>query len=60
MRFPRTLAAQVCTPALWRSLIWSPVKQVDLGIEFLWGQRRNRNDQSGHALRLQFSAQYKF
>ena len=38
------------------NLIWSPVKQIDLGIESLWGQCRNRNDQSGHALRLQFSA----
>ncbi|MCF8144032.1 MAG: porin [Deltaproteobacteria bacterium] len=42
------------------NLIWSPVKQMDIGGEFLWGQRKNRGGARGAATRIQFSAKYKF
>ena len=42
------------------NLIWSPVKQVDLGIEGLWGQRRNKDGQEAWVPRLQFSAKFKY
>jgi len=42
------------------NLIWSPVKQMDIGGEILWGQRKNRDRASGAATRIQFSAKYKF
>ena len=42
------------------NLIWSPVPQVDLGVEFLWGQRREKSGQEAEDPRLQFSAHYRF
>jgi hypothetical protein len=30
------------------------------GAEFLWGQRKDHNGQSGDDSRVQFSVQYKF
>ncbi len=42
------------------NLIWSPVKQMDIGGEILWGQRKNRDSARGAATRIQFSAKYKF
>lgn len=42
------------------NLIWSPVKQMDIGGEILWGQRKNKNNSKGAATRIQFSAKYKF
>lgn len=42
------------------NLIWSPVPQVDLGVEFLWGEHRNKNGDDGYDPRLQFSAHYRF
>ena len=42
------------------NLIWSPIKAIDLGTEFLWGQRNNKNGASGEATRIQFSGKYKF
>lgn len=37
------------------NLIWRPVPQVDFGVEYLFGQRENKNGQSADANRLQFS-----
>ncbi len=42
------------------NLVWSPVKQMDIGGEYLWGQRKNKNNDEGHANRIQFSAKFKF
>jgi hypothetical protein len=42
------------------NLIWSPVKQMDIGGEFLWGQRENKNGAVGTARRIQFSTKYLF
>ena len=42
------------------NLIWSPVSQVDLGMEGLWGQRRNLDGEKAWVPRLQFSAKFKY
>jgi len=51
------------------NLIWSPVKSVNLGLEYMWGYNENRNlpggagvvgGSRGTANQLQFSAQYIF
>ncbi|MFH1954450.1 MAG: DcaP family trimeric outer membrane transporter [Pseudomonadota bacterium] len=42
------------------NLIWSPIKQMDIGGEILWGQRKNKDSARGAATRIQFSAKYKF
>ncbi len=42
------------------NLIWSPVKQMDIGIEYLWGYRELENDENDDLNRGQFSVTYKF
>jgi hypothetical protein len=42
------------------NLVWSPIKQMDMGGEVLWGQRKNKNGADGHATRIQFSTRYVF
>lgn len=42
------------------NLIWTPVPPLDLGVELLWGQRRNKGGADGHDPRLQFSAKFRF
>ena len=42
------------------NLIWSPIEQLDVGVEVLWGRRRNKDGQSGYDPRLQFSAKFSF
>ena len=42
------------------NVIWSPIPNIDLGVEFLWGTRRNKNDSKGKASQLQFVATFKF
>ena len=42
------------------NLVWSPLKQMDIGAEYLWGQRDNKNDATGTARRIQFSTKYLF
>jgi hypothetical protein len=42
------------------NLVWSPVSQVNLGLEYLWGQRELENNDDGELNRVQFSAQYLF
>lgn len=42
------------------NLIWSPVPQVDLGIEYLWGYREVESGLDGELNRIQFSATYNF
>jgi hypothetical protein len=40
------------------NLIYSPVKPLDVGIEYIWGQRKNKNGQTGRANRLMFSMKW--
>lgn len=42
------------------NLIWSPIKNIDLGAEVLWGKRVNKDDRSGTATQLQLEAIYRF
>ncbi len=50
------------------NLIWSPIKSVNLGVEYMWGERDfhqavgapSSSQKAGTANRVQFSAQYLF
>jgi len=40
--------------------LWSPITQIDLGMEFLWGSRTNKNRERGTAKQIQFVATFRF
>ncbi len=42
------------------NLIWSPVKNTNLGLEYIYGHRTLRNGDAGVLNRMQASAQYNF
>jgi hypothetical protein len=42
------------------NLIWNPYHSLTVGTEFLYGWRVNKNDASGNAPRIMFSAKYNF
>lgn len=42
------------------NLMWSPIRKMTLGLEWLHGYRELENGNDGHMDRLQFSAIYKF
>ncbi|RLA18276.1 MAG: hypothetical protein DRQ62_13885, partial [Gammaproteobacteria bacterium] len=42
------------------NLVWSPFKQVDIGLEYLWGQRRNVDHEIGSANRIQATTHFSF
>jgi len=42
------------------NIIYNPTKNVRIGLELLWGQRKNANQSKGSATQLQFSARYTF
>jgi len=42
------------------NLMWSPIRKMTLGMEWLHGYRELENGNDGHLDRLQFSAIYKF
>jgi len=42
------------------NLIWSPISQLSLGTEFLYGWRLNKDGSTGNAPRIQVSAKYNF
>ena len=42
------------------NLIWSPIKNINTGIEFMMAQRTNVNDTQGTGRRLQFMVKYLF
>lgn len=42
------------------NLIWLPVERMGVGVEYLIGERENKNGESGTAHRLQAGIQYKF
>lgn len=42
------------------NLIWSPIPRIDLGGEYLWGQRKNEDGEEGDATQLQIMAKYRF
>lgn len=42
------------------NLIWSPVKPVDVGIEYIWGRREVKDGREGDVRRIQVGTRYKF
>jgi len=42
------------------NIIWSPWRAVDVGLEYLYGQRRTKSAGSGYNNRLQFSVKFNF
>ena len=41
-------------------LIWSPVKRMSLGAEYIWARRKDESGDNGTLSRLQFSAKYLY
>jgi len=41
------------------NLIYSPIKPLDVGIEYHWGQHEIKNGRTGHANRLMFSVKWR-
>jgi hypothetical protein len=48
------------TRRLTANYLWSPIPRVDVGAEFLWGKRINKDKQSGTATQLQLMSRYRF
>jgi hypothetical protein len=42
------------------NLVWFPYKRVSTGIEFMWGERENKDGAKGTARRIQMMAKFKF
>lgn len=42
------------------NLIYNPTKHIQGGLEFLWGERRNKNGSKGTATQFQFAMRYIF
>ena len=42
------------------NLIYSPIKNVDLGVEWIWGKRKTFDGQIGGLSRLDLMARYSF
>ncbi len=42
------------------NLIWLPFERLGLGTEVLYGERQNKDGQSGEAFRIQTAVQYRF
>jgi len=42
------------------NLFWSPTPRIDVGAEYLWGQRENENGEEGDATQLQLMSRYRF
>lgn len=41
------------------NLIWTPVKHIDMGVEYLFGTRQDKDGSRGEANRLQFGFWYR-
>jgi hypothetical protein len=42
------------------NLIWLPVERLGVGLEFLYGERENKDGQKGNNYRIQSAIQYRF
>jgi hypothetical protein len=40
--------------------IWSPTSRIDIGAEFIFGNRENKNGEQATATQLQISSKYRF
>ncbi|MCB2080792.1 MAG: porin [Novosphingobium sp.] len=60
---PVALTGLSPTDTVWNALanvIYSPVPKLDLGIEYMYAERKNEAGASGNLQKLQFSAKYSF
>jgi hypothetical protein len=48
------------TDRLSLNLLWSPIPRVDVGIEYIWGQRTNEDGSRGTATQLQMRCRFLF
>jgi len=42
------------------NLMYNPTKNIQGGVEFLWGERQNKDGSKGNATQLQFAMRYLF
>jgi hypothetical protein len=42
------------------NLMWSPTPRIDIGAEYLWGNRKNESGENGDATQIQLAARYRF
>lgn len=42
------------------NLVWNPYERITLGVEYLWGQREDKDGESGTANRFLFSSKFDF
>ncbi len=42
------------------NLVWTPARNSDVGVQYIWGERTNRNGASGQARQFQLRARYAF
>jgi len=42
------------------NLMWSPTPRIDLGAEYLWGNRKNEDGENADATQIQVAARYRF
>jgi hypothetical protein len=42
------------------NLMWSPTSRIDLGAEYLWGNRKNEDGENADATQIQVAARYRF
>jgi hypothetical protein len=42
------------------NIFWTPTPRIDVGLEYLWGERENEDGADGDAVQVQMSARYRF
>ena len=42
------------------NLLWSPINSIDIGVEYLWGERMNKNGERGNASQFQLVGTFFF
>lgn len=60
---PVALTTGIVTDESWNALanlIWSPVKPLDIGIEYMYAERTLEDGRSGNLQKVQMSAKYSF
>jgi len=48
------------TERLSLNMIWSPITRLELGLEFIYGTRTDKDETSGHARQIQIMSQFTF
>jgi outer membrane DcaP-like protein len=51
--YKRTLRASA-------NLFWTPTPRIDIGAEYLWGNRKNESGENDEAMQIQLAARYRF